>query len=111
MISKGHFKTRVLTENRLGYVIPKDLLKPFFDFTDKGIKPAVTNKKGWDFIMFAFRLIAYDYNQYIEDFKGGLLFLSDFENEVLASKELALRAYKASMGDTAYYRGYLNRWR
>lgn len=100
-LSKGHYKTKTLTEKRLGRPIPDDVLTPFFNYTDKGIEPdrILASSKEWKFIMQAFALIAYDYNCYVEDFKKGLLFLSDFNGEDLPTKELALQAYKSSMGE------------
>lgn len=99
-LSKGHRNTKILVEEGLEYEIPQHLLKPFFDKIDKGIEPPPDLNNNLDFVevLFSFRMLAWNYNQYVEDFKLGLLFLSDFEEDSLPRKELALRAYRAAGG-------------
>lgn len=111
-LSKHQKKTKLLVEKRLGYSIPEKLIKPFFNKTDKGIEPEDTvDRQAFSFIMQAFRIIAWDFNCYVEDFRAGFLFLSDFENDDFATKELALRAYRAATEvETTYCRKYYNHW-
>ena len=109
-LSKGHYKTKVLIEKRLGCEIPQSLIKPLFNLLDRGIKPLLDGERELAFILQAFNTIAYDFNSYIEDFPKGFLFLSDFEDEDIPAQQLALTAYKQSMGETTFYKGYKKRW-
>ena len=110
-LSKGQRDTKILIEENLGHPIPEYLLMPFFSKIDKGIQPEIANSPEFSEILFSFRMIAYDYNQYVEDFKHGLLFLSDFEGDCVQRKKLALRAYRSAMGyDTSLLKAYEDKW-
>ena len=91
-LSKGQQRTKALVEERLGKPIPEHLIKPFFAKTDRGIKPE-ENTLEFREIMFAFKMIAWDYNNWVEGFRTGLLFFSEFIGEDEATKELATRAF------------------
>jgi len=109
-LSKGHRRTKILIEKRLGYEVPQGLIEPFFDYADKGIEPVNIDRKRFDEVVSAFRSIAWDYNLWVKDFKEGLLFLSDFDDEDNPTKNLALRAHKSAMGETIGYKNFKKRW-
>jgi len=106
-LSKGRRRTKELTECFLGHEIPHHLLQAFFAKTERGISPILTNtedEKELVWCLSAFKMIAWHFNTWRDDFRTGLLFPQDFAGESRIMKDHALSAYRAafSLTDTNY---------
>ena len=97
-LSRGQRNTVALVEKRLGHGIGPRLLRPFFAKTDRGedVAVGVGNAQEFQRVLFAFKTVALDYAMWVEDFREGLLFPLDFEDEDAPTRNLAWRAFKAA---------------
>ena len=94
-LSTGQLNTKALVEKRLGKPILQELIKPFFAKIDRGVEPGPeVDKQAFAEVLAAFKVIAWDFNCWVEDFRNFLLFPLDFIGADSATQELAFKAWK-----------------
>ena len=77
----------------------KEAIEEYFNYTDRGIKTEKwrTNQDLYR-LLFNHRTLPIIVEMWKDDFKKGLLFLSDFENDRQELKELAVKIYLEEFG-------------
>ena len=91
--------------------VPERIWSAFWDKTDRGTEPSLSEEdlKVFESLLQVHRMQALDYNCWKQDFKRGILFLSDFDDAPYLRRS-ALRAYRESMGDTTYCQEWGRKW-